>query len=244
MFFTSRIQLRRFDSVLRQLRAVRLHPSAQTETDHCDMTTLPPMPLIKPIRKNAKRLAVVALVGLIVYLLSSGPALYLVRREMLSERVFRFVYKPLANLEDWRPYVLYSRWWYNTKAERDLIWTEEHWTTAQWLQHAMEETQKQGAPASGLFRSFQPKQWAGHGYLLFSNGWAVFISHSSHDSEMCGGRIGNIALLRTSDGDFYVSDFHFCMGDAEFHGSDKIQPRDFSQFLELYGGEQKWRKKQ
>jgi hypothetical protein len=77
------------------------------------------MPRSKPTGKKTKRMLVIAVVGLIVYFLSNGPALYLLRREILADRLFRVIYAPLTLLEDWHPYVTYLRWWYHTKAERE-----------------------------------------------------------------------------------------------------------------------------
>jgi hypothetical protein len=110
---------------------------------------------------------------------------------------------------------------------------------AQWLKSATQELQSRGAPSTELMHTLQPGQWAGHGFILFTNGWASFAYHTFHDSE----EIGDVALLRTSDGIFYVSHFHFCVGEAEFWAPHKIQPKDFSQFLELYGAKQDWKKK-
>jgi hypothetical protein len=200
------------------------------------------MPHIKTAIKRIRLVVAVTIVGLIVYILSSGPALYMMRHKMLSEKVAKFIYMPLGQLEDWHPYIVYIRWWYNTKAEREWMEAEERGTPTQWLQSARQDLQKRGAPSPELIRSIQSGHWAGGGYLLFSNGWASFAWHSSHESERYGGRIGNIALLRTPEGDFYVSHFHFCLGEAEFQGQNKTQPKDLSQFLEIYGTEQQWRR--
>jgi hypothetical protein len=197
------------------------------------------VPQRKPAAKKTKRIAVIVVVGLMAYFLSSGPALYLMRRELLAENVVRFVYMPLAVFEEWRPCMVYQRWWYYTKTERDVIEAEETWNADQWLQHAMEQLQKRDAPAAELIRSPQRKEWADSGYLLFIDGWASFESHSSHDSK----KIGDIGLLLTSDGVFYTNDFHFCMGESEYHGAKQTQPKDFPHFFELYGVKQGWKKK-
>ena len=107
---------------------------------------------------------------------------------------------------------------------------------AQWLENERQTLASRAAPSAGLVQTFRPGDWAGQGYLVFSNGWASFAFHTFHDSE----KIGDIALLRTSEGVFYTSHFHFCVGETEF--SSQPQPRDVSQFLEIYGAKQGWSK--
>ncbi len=193
----------------------------------------------KPTKKKIKYVVVILVLGLVAYFLSIGPALYLMRRETLPEKAVRFVYMPLSIFEEWRPFEIYQRWWYHTEKERDWKKAEETWTSDQWLQHAVEELQKRSTPSAELIQSPSRKEWADNGYLLFTNGWAAFMSHSSHDSQ----KIGDIGLLLTSDGVFYTNDFHYCMGESEYHGGKQTQPKDFAHFFELYGVKQEWKKK-
>lgn len=111
---------------------------------------------------------------------------------------------------------------------------------ALWIKKTTQKLQDRGAPSAELMHTLKPGQWAGHGYLLFSNGWASFACHTIHDSE----EIGDVALLRTSDGAIYISHYHFCVGEGEFWFSHRAQPKNFSKFLELkiFSG-QGWKRK-
>jgi hypothetical protein len=115
------------------------------------------------------------------------------------------------------------------------IYRHKH-AQAQWLENARQTLASRNAPTADIVHTFRSGNWAGQGYLTFSNGWASFDFHTFHDSE----KIGDIALLRTSDGVYYTSHFHFCVGETEF--SSQPQPRDISQFLEIYGAKQGWTK--
>ena len=107
---------------------------------------------------------------------------------------------------------------------------------AQWLENAKHTLAGRTAPSHDLVHTFRPAAWADQGYLIFSNGWAAFAFHTFHDSR----KVGDIALLRTSDGVCYVSHYHFCVGEDEFFGQP--QPRDVAQFLKIYGAKQGWKK--
>lgn len=107
---------------------------------------------------------------------------------------------------------------------------------AAWLRSQAQHLQNLGAPPMMLATNREPNDWAKDGFLVFSNGWAAFTCHTIHDSD--AENIQDIALLRTADGDFYVSRYHFCMGETTFTTKDR--PGDFSQFLALYGAEQGW----
>jgi hypothetical protein len=117
-----------------------------------------------------------------------------------------------------------------------LFHTHRHVQTL-WLENASQTLASRGAPPADLIRTFRPGNWAGNGYILFSNGWAAFACHTFHDSE----KIGDVALLRTPDGVLYVSHFHFCIGEMEFF--QQAQPRDFQRFLQIYGTKQGWKRK-
>lgn len=106
---------------------------------------------------------------------------------------------------------------------------------AVWLWSQVQKLQNRSAPPSTVITNkSELRLWAKDGYLVFSNGWAAFACHTFHDSE----EIGDIALLRTTDGIFYVSHYHFCCGETIFDCGD--QPKDFSQFLEAFGAKQNW----
>ena len=55
-------------------------------------------------------LAIVAVV-LAIYVLGSGPAVYLSQRGLLSKPFVRAVYKPLVALEGFGPFDRYLQWW-------------------------------------------------------------------------------------------------------------------------------------
>ncbi len=189
----------------------------------------------KNIGGKLKRVCLITILGLIIYVLSCGPAACLLRHEFLPEKTFALIYCPLSPMEDWHPFQAYFRWWYHTKQEREWILAEETGTKESWLENAIVKLQAQHTLPPEIIRSSETNAWADKGYLVFSNGWASFTSHSSHDSE----KIGDVSLLRTSDGDYYISDFHFCLGVCEF----SIRPKDFSEFLALYGDKHHWIKK-
>ena len=107
---------------------------------------------------------------------------------------------------------------------------------SQWLQTTIKTLEKRGSPSANLVQAFRPDAWAGEGYILFSNGWAQFACHTFHDSE----KIGDIAAIRTPDNIIYVSHFHFCISESEYYGLP--QPKDFAQFLEIFGPKQGWKK--
>jgi hypothetical protein len=103
-----------------------------------------------------------------------------------------------------------------------------------WLWSEVQRLQNLGAPPMTLATNREPNAWSKDGFLVFSNGWAAFACHTIHDPD--SENIGDIALLRTSDGIIYVSYYHFCCGEWTFDTEDR--PRDFSQFLEVYGAKQ------
>jgi len=77
---------------------------------------------------------------------------------------------------------------------------------------------------------------------MFSNGWAAYKIHTSHQGE----EIGDTTVLRTSEGALYVSHAHFCTGITEW-----MQPRPnpddphpppsgAKEFFQHYGQWQGW----
>lgn len=114
---------------------------------------------------------------------------------------------------------------------------------ALWLENARKTLAGRSAPPADLIQTIRSTDWrgdgawAGHGYLVFTNGWASFAFNTFHEST----KIGDIALLRTSDGAYYISHYHFCMGESEFN--DVPMPMNFSQFLGTFGVQQGWTRK-
>jgi hypothetical protein len=105
---------------------------------------------------------------------------------------------------------------------------------AVWLWEEVQHLQNLGAPSLASATNRESGFWAKDGFLIFSNDWAAFSCHTFHDSE----DIGDVALIRTSTGVFYVSYYHFCCGESTFDSEDR--PKDFLQFLELFGARQNW----
>lgn len=110
-------------------------------------------------------------------------------------------------------------------------------TRAQWLQQATQQLGKLGPPSPDLKPVEHP--WISRDYMLFSNDWASYAVHTAHASPT----IGDVALLRTPDGSFYISDHHFCMGmHGDYGAPDQPRPTDFTHFLKLYGSSHRWMK--
>ena len=125
-----------------------------------------------------------------------------------------------------------------------LVWRPWEMTRERWIHSAMQRLREMPPPPTNLVTSVGEGDWAGKGYMLFSNGWACFSYHTFHESE----RVGDIALLRASDGSFYVCHFHFCVGLGEYWQSVRppeerqLQPRDIGHFIELYEKKQGWKR--
>jgi len=70
--------------------------------------------------------------------------------------------------------------------------------------------------------------------LVFSNGWAAYCLHTIHDDPA----VGDTSVLRTSDGDYYLSGCHFCLGLPIMY--QVPQPANVQEFLAQYGQAQGW----
>ncbi len=118
------------------------------------------------------------------------------------------------------------------------------WESARerWIRSATRQLRQVPPPPASLGSSLGSGEWAGEGYILFTNGWACFRSHTFHASE----EVGDIGLLRASDGSFYICHFHFCLGlgaywTATWAGvKPRPRPRDIRHFIEIYGPTQGW----
>jgi hypothetical protein len=84
--------------------------------------------------------------------------------------------------------------------------------------------------------------WILPDYLIFSNGWAAYRIHTIHD----GKDVGDTTVLRTSDGNYYLSHLHFCVGIIEdMEASLSLNkssppPADAKDFIEHFGKRQEW----
>ena len=125
-----------------------------------------------------------------------------------------------------------------------LTWRPWELTRKRWIHNAMHQLRQTTPPPANLASSLGQGEWAGQSYLLFTNGWACFRSHTFHSSE----RVGDIGMLRASDGSFYICHFHFCVGLKEYWQEvrppeeQQARPRDINHFIELYGKTHGWKR--
>jgi hypothetical protein len=112
----------------------------------------------------------------------------------------------------------------------------------EWIQKTMQELALEAPPSIGQNGQNDVVWWNSPGYLLFSNGWAAYRLHTIHDGE----DVGDTSVLRTSDGNFYLSEAHFCVGIGELLSSEldrdpnSPRPTDVHDFLAHYGNFQGW----
>ena len=118
-------------------------------------------------------------------------------------------------------------------------WAYRQTGQAAWIHGATTALRGYPAPSPDL-KPMRDGEWVAiagdHAYMLFTDGWAVFVAHTFHDSE----RIGDVALLRASDGTLYISHFHFCVGVTEYVGSPR--PQNIQGFLQKYKDIHGWKR--
>lgn len=110
-----------------------------------------------------------------------------------------------------------------------LAW---YWTTQSlWVAHATKELDQRGAPPACLVQSLESNQWVSEAskFFVFSNGWASYAYSTMHESSA----IGDVALLRTSDGAVYICHYHFCSGPGYLYCLSETRPKDFDELLKL-----------
>lgn len=126
-----------------------------------------------------------------------------------------------------------------------LVWRPWEMTREQWIHEAKLQLQNVPPPPANLINSLGSEQWAKSGYLFFTNGWARIISHTIHDSE----RVGDVALLRSSNGTLFMSRFHFCTGEYEYFVLGSVpgeadvsegKPADIQHFIQRFGKRHDW----
>jgi hypothetical protein len=116
----------------------------------------------------------------------------------------------------------------------------------QWMLQAVQDLLQTAPPSfpstSGTNTSREDAWWEHPNYLIFSNSWAAYRINTIHDRP----DVGDIAVLRTSDGAFYYSVQHYCVGITEwmepFPGAEGqiAAPSDLRDFLEHYARSQRW----
>ena len=129
-----------------------------------------------------------------------------------------------------------------------LAWRPWELRRERWIRSAMRQLRQAPPPPTSLAPSLSSKEWTldydGQGYIFFTNGWAWFATHTVESSK----RVGDIGLLRASDGSFYICHHHFSYGVGAYlqwpKANDKQQPRprDIRHFIELYGQTQGWKR--
>jgi hypothetical protein len=101
-------------------------------------------------------------------------------------------------------------------------------TRQQWITKTTAELRSMGPPPSPLVQGLKNGWWVTQHYLIFSNDWACFACNTFHDSE----RIGDVGLLLSSTGQFYISRHHFCTGLPE--DPTEKRPANLPDFFHLY----------
>jgi len=106
-----------------------------------------------------------------------------------------------------------------------------------WILKTAGELEQSASPSVEVKGDVDHHQWIVSDYLLFSNGWAAYKIHTTHQ----GDPIGDIALLRTSSGEYYSSKLHYCTGLRNMmRDKDPQWPEDANDFLDYYGRDQQW----
>ena len=111
----------------------------------------------------------------------------------------------------------------------------------EWTKMAVGQLRQLGPPPPAVLTAARTGTWAVASYLVFSNDWAAFTNHSLHAPD----ELGEIALLRTSDGRIYRTKHHFCNDINEFmieaeQLHHNLQPSDLQQFFSVYGTNKNW----
>jgi hypothetical protein len=109
----------------------------------------------------------------------------------------------------------------------------------EWIQKATRQLQQVGTPPIEVIQGAVTGRWATEKWLIFTNGWAGYAMHSWHEND----GMDDIALLRTSEGSFYLSRCHLCCGiTSELRPSDgeTTRPADAKDFIERRARRQEW----
>ncbi len=137
-------------------------------------------------------------------------------------------------------FVAVWQYWYVPRREL----AQSQLAREQWLLSTKASLSEAANPTAVTMPLPEGEDWAALDVIRFSDGWARFACHTFHDSE----RIGDIALLRASDGTFYISDFHFCVGILEYSqqllelAKRQPPPKNIGHFIEQYGPVHGWKK--
>jgi hypothetical protein len=104
-----------------------------------------------------------------------------------------------------------------------------------WIRAAKKELDGLGQPPA-RFTQGSRREWATGPWLVFSNGWACFTCRTIHSQE----DPRDIALLRASNGQYYLCHFHFEFGAGEYLQQE--QPRNLEDFMGRYEQAQGWKR--
>ena len=120
--------------------------------------------------------------------------------------------------------------------ERDSVKVQRQ---REWICQRIAELRQIGPPSDDSEQRASYSPWITPRYLIFSNSWAAYRIHTSHSSRL----IGEVALLRTSDGRIYSSKLHYCVGIADWmlRSEGEIPcPADADDFFGNQGKRQQW----
>jgi hypothetical protein len=107
-----------------------------------------------------------------------------------------------------------------------------------WIQNSVLRIQNSPAPPPELVLSASTGRWevatTTANYLIFSNGWGVYKTHSWHADD----GMGDMAVLKMPDSSFYLSRYHFEAGiqaDTHTRHDSKLENNNATQTSFDYG---------
>ena len=109
----------------------------------------------------------------------------------------------------------------------------------EWIQKAARQLEQVSKPPIEVTQGALTGRWVTGDWLIFSNGWAGYTMHSVHEND----GMDDMALLRTSEGSFYLRRWHLCCGIASDllpPGGEAPPPADAEEFIEHRARLQEW----
>jgi len=111
-----------------------------------------------------------------------------------------------------------------------------YWRTSQtyWIRTTVRMLKSYPPPPVSK-TTFEDRKWmitvSGRTYFVFSNGWACFAAINRDESP----RIGDVAILSTSEGTLYISHHNLDAGIKGQFRPGQSQPKDLKDFMNLSG---------
>lgn len=109
-----------------------------------------------------------------------------------------------------------------------------------WIQQTAQRLKQVQPPTTEPGPGAPDAPWVVPGYFIFKNGWAAYDHHSVHAMD----GLGDLAVLRLSDGRLYFSKLHYCCGMTDMmqpSGPEQLpQAEDAEDFLAGTGRYQQW----